>query len=228
MNIDEEKFDHLINNLERTSYLDSIFNFEFGSSAFLSIGKGNVYEWLDSLLPNTRLIIEPQIIGSCIGIQYINGKLNKAVNKNSIEITEKVHSLIAIPKTIPIKERIEIKGVLYEDANKSAEQKESKFRNIHKSSTVRIEPRFCAFQIFHCKINHYQALQELKNLNFEIPETQFTKFISDIEIYLKCWKEGKLFQSYPTRGIVLKINSRKLQKIIEEKNNTRHWSYAIN
>ena len=74
--------------------------------------------------------------------------------------------------------------------------------------------RFCAFQIFHCKINQFQAHQELKNLNFEIPQTQFTKFISDTQINHQCWKEGKLFKTYPTNGIILKINSRKLQKYL--------------
>ena len=88
--------------------------------------------------------------------------------------------------------------------------------------------RFCAFQIFHCNINHFQSLQELKNLNFEIPQTQFTQLISDIEIYLQCWKEGKLFKNYPTSGIVLKINSRKLQKYLGENNLSINWAYSIN
>ena len=88
--------------------------------------------------------------------------------------------------------------------------------------------RFCAFQIFHCNINHFQSLQELRHLQFEIPQTQFTNFVSDIDIYLQCWKEGKLFSSYPTRGLVLKINSRKLQKYLGENNLFMHWAYAIN
>ena len=87
---------------------------------------------------------------------------------------------------------------------------------------------FCAFQIFHCKINQFQALQELKRIDFEIPEIKFTKYISDFEIYLKCWKEGRIFQRYPTSGIVLKINSRKLQKHLGENNLSINWAYTIN
>ena len=67
-----------------------------------------------------------------------------------------------------------------------------------------------------------------KHLNFEIPQTQFTNFISDFEIYLQCWKEGKLFTSYPTNGLVLKINSRKLQKYLGENNLSIPWAYSIN
>ncbi len=223
-----EGSDHLIKNLEKISQENSIFNYQPGRKAFLALGKGNIREWLDKLLPNTRIILEPKIIGLRIGIQYIDGKLKKAINENSKDITESLKSIENIPKSLPFNQRIEIQGVLYEDQNRSTKHFETefmKFRNL-KPQLKRI--RFCAFYIFHCNINHFQSLQELKKLNFEIPETQFTKFISDIDIYLKCWKEGKLFKSYPTSGIVLKINSRKLQKCLGENKLSINWAYAIN
>ena len=212
---------HLVRNLERISPENSIFNYKSGRKAFLSLGQGNIREWLETFLPNTRMILEPKIIGSVIGIQYINGELNKAINKNSQDITEIVRSLKIIPKSLPIKNRIEIQGVLFEYKTTS----NKKFQNF-KSQPKRV--KFCAFQIFHCNINHFQSLQELKHLNFEIPQTQFTNFITDIEIYLQCWREGKLFTSYPTNGLVLKINSRKLQKYLGENNLSIPWAYAIN
>ena len=225
MKSDKVKFDHLINNLEKTSFRNSIFNYQSGQRAFLALGQVTNSEWLKTLLPNTRLIIEPKIIGSSIGIQYINGKLNKAINKRSEDITEEVKHQINVPKNIAIKNRIEVQGVLYDDGVKFDKNIKTEF---NKASIKRKEFSFCAFQIFHCKINQFNALQELKNLNFEIPETQFTNFITDIEIYLQCWKEGKLFQNYPTSGIVLKINSRKLQKYLGENNLSIPWAYAIN
>ena len=225
---DTEKFDHLINNLEKTTSKNSIFNYESGRKAFLSLGQGHIREWLETLLPNTRLILEPKIIGSCIGIQYINGTINKAINKNSIDITQFVNSLKNVPKTIPIKQIIEIQGVLYDDVSTLEENNLTKSIHNKKASIELNEVKFCAFQIFHCEINQFQSLQELKKLNFKIPETQFSKRISEIEIYRETWKEGKLFQGYPTSGIVLKVNSRKLQKCLGENNLVRHWAYAIN
>ena len=219
---------HLIRNLERVSPQKSIFNYKSGRKAFLSLGQGNIHEWLKTLLPNTRIIIEPKIIGLGIGIQYINGKLNKAINKNSHDITDMVRSLKNIPKCIPVKNRIEIRGVIYDDKNTSNKNVETELLQIQNFKPELSGLRFCAFQIFHCNINHFQSLQELKNLNFEIPQTQFTNLISDIEIYIKCWEEGKLFKRYPTNGIVLKINSRKLQKNLGENNLSIHWAYAIN
>ena len=219
---------HLIRNLERISPEKSIFNYKSGRKAFLSLGHGNIREWLETFLPNTRIIIEPKIIGSIIGIQYINGGLNKAINKDSQDITEIVKNIKKIPKSLPIKNRIEIQGVLYDDKNLSTRKSESEFIEIQNFISQSKRLKFCAFQICHCKINHFQSLQELKHLNFEIPQTQFTNFISDIEIYLQCWREGKLFKSYPSNGLVLKINSRKLQKYLGENNISIPWAYAIN
>ena len=228
MNIDTQKFEHLIKNLEKTSFNDSIFNYESGRRAFLSLGKGNIHDWLETLLPNTRIILEPKIIGSSIGIQYINGALTKAINEHSKDITKEIQSLKGITNRIPIKNRIEIHGILYEKNNIANKNKKTKFLYNHKASSQQNKLSFCAFQIFHCKINQFQTLQELKKLNFEIPENHFTNYISDIEIYRHCWREGKLFQGYPTSGIVLKINSKKLQKLLGENNLSIHWAYSIN
>ena len=228
MKRDKKNYEHLINNLVRTSYKESIFNYESGRKAFLSLGKGNVHKWLRALLPNTRLILEPKIIGSSIALQYLNGKINKVINDDSRDITDKVYSISSVPKRIPVKKRIEIRGVLYNNETISDKKTQKTLIEIKNVSPELKEYNFCAFQIFDCKINQFNALQQLKKLNFEIPETYFTNFISDFEIYHHCWKEGKLFESYPTNGIVLKINSTKLQKNLGENNLSINWAYAIN
>ena len=228
MDKNEERFVHLKKNLERISSEDSIFNYESGQRALLSLGQGNVREWLETLLPNTRLILEPKINGSYIGIQYINGKLKKAINKNSEDITEKIKSLSTVPNELVIKDRLEIVGVIYDERNTSKKSKKNEFLGLINTKTKKIDPKFCAFQILHCKINQFQILKELKKLDFKVPQSQFTNYISDIEIYLQCWREGKLFQNYPTSGIVIKVNSRKLQKYFGHNNLSILWAYAIN
>ena len=49
-----------------------------------------------------------------------------------------------------------------------------------------------------------------------------------MKVFRKQWLEGKLFKEYPTDGIVVKINSRKLQ-LIREKSNLDYcyWQIAI-
>ena len=123
-----EVSNHLVRNLERISPDNSIFNYKSGRKAFLSLGQGNIREWLEIFLPNTRIILEPKIIGSIIGIQYINGELNKVINKNSQDITESVRSLKTIPKSLAIKNRLEIQGVLYDNKNLSTRKNETEFK----------------------------------------------------------------------------------------------------
>tara|TARA_B100001029_G_C14691342_1_gene249953 strand:- start:67 stop:294 length:228 start_codon:yes stop_codon:yes gene_type:complete len=73
---------------------------------------------LETILPNTRIILEPKIIGSIIGIQYIYEKSNKAINENNENITERVWFLKNISNRLAIKNRIEIRGVLNDDKKK--------------------------------------------------------------------------------------------------------------
>mgnify|MGYP001201902309 CR=1 FL=1 len=73
---------------------------------------------METILPNTRIILEPKIIGSIIGIQYIYEKSNKAINENNENITERVWFLKNISNRLAIKNRIEIRGVLNDDKKK--------------------------------------------------------------------------------------------------------------
>ena len=228
MKEEKDRLNHLIRNLDRISTQNSIFNYENGRKAFSSLDDGNIREWLDTFLPNTRMILEPKIIGSSIAIQYIDGRLKKAINENSKNITKSVMNLKNIPKSLPIKKRIEIQGVLYHNEMTSENHIKTEIEGILNFKPKYERLRFCAFKIYNCNINHFQSLQQLKLLNFEIPQTQFTNFISDIEIYHQYWKEGKLFKGYPTNGIVLKINSRKLQKYLEKNSKSINFEYTIN
>ena len=229
MNKRNGKFDHLIRNLERISLKNSIFKYEYRENAFSKSRKGSLNIWLESFLPNTRIILEPKIIGTIVAIQYEDGKLNKAINKFGQDITEIIRLYKSIPKKIQLTKKIEIQGVLYYGLDTSKSKQSIDLLSYKKNSTIdHEEVKFCAFHIYHCKINHYQTLIELKKLNFDIPQSQYTNFISDIEIYYRCWKEGKLFESYPNSGIVLKINSRKLQKRLGENNLFINWAFTIN
>ena len=44
-----EVSNHLVRNLERISPENSIFNYKSGSKAFVSLGQGNIREWLDTV-----------------------------------------------------------------------------------------------------------------------------------------------------------------------------------
>ncbi len=226
LNNDKVKFDHLIKNLERIREKDTILNHEFCKNDILSLGKGNLNDWLEQLLPNTRLIIEPKINGIGLAIYYENGELKKIINKHNTDLTKQTEINSVIPNQICITQKIEILGQFYIPKIGLSEDRYENY-NIKNNISFNIEKRFCAFQILNCKLNHFQSIRELEKLNFEIPESESTNDITDVHLFHRYWKEGIIFKRYPTSGIVLKINSKKLQKHLIENNVSINWGYRI-
>ena len=65
-------------------------------------------------------------------------------------------------------------------------------------------------------------------MGFTIPKTVEANRTSQVELYRQAWKSGKLFAEYPTDGIVVKLNSRKLQLIIEKSYEMNpYWQIGI-
>ena len=87
---------------------------------------------------------------------------------------------------------------------------------------------FCAFQILNSTLNQYESKKSLSKLGFTIPQDISCNFTSQVQVFRKHWLEGNLFRKYPTDGIVVKINSRKLQLMREKSNlDYPYWQVAI-
>ena len=87
---------------------------------------------------------------------------------------------------------------------------------------------FCSFQIINTRTNDYESLIYCRELGFTIPEFVEANRTSQVELYRQAWLNGKLFNEYPTDGIVVKINSRKLQLMREKSlGSYPYWQMAI-
>ena len=220
------KFDHLIKNLTRITKENSIINNQKGEKICFSLKKGNLNQWLDTLLPNTRLIIEPKITGIGVALHYENNKLKKVFTKNSIDLTQQTNLIKQIPKEIDIKQEIEIHGQLYiPKINTSNSLKAKDLIKIKDIQKVKIN--YCAFRIVYCELNNFQSIKELQKMNFEVPKIEFTQLKTDVHLFLKYWKAKRIFKDYPTSGLVLKINSKRLQKHLGENNISINWAYTV-
>ena len=181
-------------------------------------------------MPDTRLIIEPKIDGCAIAIQYIDGELVKAIARKGGDVTNKIKDIPDVPSKIKIKGLIQVRGELfnpseYERPSYSQRQAGGYLRSASSTSN---HLSFCAFQIINGRLNQHDSLQYLKKLGFTIPEYKSLNFTSQVEMYRQQWLEKKLFNNYPTDGLVVKINSRKLQ-LIREKSYGSYgfWQMAI-
>ena len=227
--ISDAQFDQLEKNLERINPRANYFIAK-NNLILPSMPKNKKEEFLDGLLNKTRIIIEPKLDGIAIGLQYQGGLLTKAINRDGKDITNKIKNVPNVPSKIKIKGLFQVRGELFVPS----EYKRPSYSRRKASSYLTSEEResnhlsFCCYQIINCKINQYESLNYLKDLNFSIPENHFCNFISGIEIFRKNWVDKKLFSNYPTDGIVIKINSRKLQLLREKSlSQNNEWQYAI-
>ncbi len=192
------------------------------------LAKENYKEFLGNLLTKTRLSIQPKIDGCAIAIRYINGKFNKAITKQGFDVSSKIKQIKNVPNTIPIKRDFQIRGELYATNQVAGISQRITRKYLIGKKGISKSLSFCCFQILNGRLNQYETLNYLKKCGFSTPESYFTNLTSEIQIYKRYWLERKIFSKYPTDGIVIKINSRKLQLMIEKSvSQNKEWQYAI-
>ncbi len=217
-----ENYNHLLANLlpikEKSPYPKS--------TRLLKLQSGNYKKWLyGQLLPNTRLIIEPKINGYQIILIYKNGILQEAFHNKKVLGLDRVQIIKTIPNEIPISKEIAVRGELYKHRLNS---QRTRLETIRITSPNEKSLSFCCYQLINCNLNHNTELQELKNLGFSIPETDFTRFTtSEVDLYLNLWQNGILFNNYPAEGLVIKVNSKRLQKQLGHSNHYVNWAYLL-
>ena len=227
--ISDKQFDQLEKNLMRINPKADYFTNK-KSLPLPSLAKNNLEEFLEGLLPDTRLIIEPKIDGAAIAIQYIDGELVKAISRKGLDLTNKIKKVPDVPSQIAIKGFFQVRGELfnpseYERPSYSHRQASAYMRAADSKSD---HLSFCSFQIINGRLNQHDSLKYLKKLGFTIPEYKSCNFTSQVQLYRQQWADKKLFTEYPTDGIVVKINSRKLQLIREKSYGTyAFWQMAI-
>ena len=227
--ITDKQFDQLEKNLLR---VDPNCDYFANKKALPlpSLPKDNIEEFLEGLLPDTRLIIEPKIDGCAIALQYQNGILEKCITRKGLDVTSKIKAIPDVPSTVKVQGLFQVRGELfnpseYERPTYSQRQAGGYLRSRDSKSD---HLSFCSFQIINGKLNQHDSLKYLKKLGFTIPEYESCNFTSQVQIYRQQWANKKLFNNYPTDGIVVKINSRKLQLMREKSSwGYPYWQIAI-
>ena len=226
--ITDKQFDQLEKNLLR---IDPECDYFTNKKALPlpSLEKDSIEEFIEGLLPDTRLLIEPKIDGCAIAIKYIDGKLDSAITRKGVDVTRKIEQVKDVPKEINIRSSFVVRGELFteQEAPSYSQRIASGYlRSGHDQPNSKIS--FCSFQIINTKTNEYESLIYCRELGFTIPKFVEANRTSQVEVYRQAWLNGKLFNEYPTDGIVIKINSRKLQLIREKSvGQYPYWQMAI-
>ena len=88
--VSDAEFDQLENNLRRIAPESDYFNQKL---VLPSLGKGREDEFLEKLLPDTRLIIAPKIDGCAIALSYENGILKKAISRKGKDVINAIKTV---------------------------------------------------------------------------------------------------------------------------------------
>ena len=157
--ISDKKFDQLENNLMRINPKSDYFTNK-KALPLPSLPKDQISEFLDGLLPDTRLLIQPKIDGCAIAIKYIDGKLEKAISRKGVEdVTNKIKQVKDVPKEINIRSSFVVRGELFtqQEAPSYSQRIASGYL---RSRDYEPNPKitFCAFQIINSKTNEYESL----------------------------------------------------------------------
>ena len=181
--ITDKQFDQLEKNLLR---IDPDCDYFTNKKALPlpSLPKDRIEEFIEGLLPNTRLLIEPKIDGCAVAIKYENGKLEKAISRKGSDITEKIKTIKSIPKEINIRSSFVVRGELF------TEQEAPSYSQRIASGYLRsrdYEPNpkitFCAFQIINSNCNEYESLIYCRELGFTIPKFVEANRTSQVETF---------------------------------------------
>ena len=226
--ITDKKFDKLERNLLRIEPKCDYFTNK-KALPLPSLPKDNLDEFLDGLLLNTRIIVEPKIDGCALAISYKDGKLEKAISRKGIDVSEKIKAIQTIPKRLPFRSSFMVRGELFtKEEEPATSQRIASGYLRSKSYEPNQKITFAAFQIINGNCNQYESLNYLRKLGFTVLESYQANRTSQIETFRQAWRSEKLFSDIPTDGIVIKINSRKLQLLREKSNECYpHWQMAI-
>ena len=110
--INDDQFDKLEANLFRVNPNANYFSRK-SILPLPSLPKDRIEEFIEGLLPDTRLIIEPKIDGCAIALQYIDGELVKAISRKGGDLTNKIKKIPDVPNKIKVQGLTQIRGELY-------------------------------------------------------------------------------------------------------------------
>ena len=68
----------------------------------VKVFKNQIIEFIQELVLRTKLLIEPKIDGYAIALQSKDGKLEKSINSEDRDVTNKIIKIQDIPKQLAI------------------------------------------------------------------------------------------------------------------------------
>jgi len=201
-----------------------------------------------------EFVCELKFDGTSISLTYENGELIRAVTRGDGFRGDDVTANVRTIRTIPLKIKgehqgeLEVRGeivmpfAVFEELNKAKEESgEEPFANPRnaasgslkmQNSSVVAKRKLDAYLFSVLGENlpedgHYELLQRASAWGFKISEhTRKCKNINEIKKYLDYWENERKNLPVGTDGVVIKINSRRLQSELGSTAKSPRWAIA--
>ena len=178
------EFDKLERNLQRVDPKANYFVAK--NKLFLPrLPKNQIDKFLEGLLPQTKLLIETKIGGCGIALQYRDGKLEKSINREGRDVTNKIIKIQDIPKQLAISGLFQVRGELYTPHGTPNFSKRTARGFLRAKEGIRKDLSFCSFQILNTRINQFKTKKYLKKHGYFATHYIYHNFTSQIQILIK-------------------------------------------
>lgn len=207
------------------------------------------------IIPDERIdyVAELKIDGLSMSIIYENGTLLKGVTRGDgikgEDVTHNVKTIRSIPLVIDEKRKVEVRGEIYlpfasfkkinEERMERGEPLFANPRNAAAGSMRTLDPKEVSGRgldsfIYYIFISgnepfetHWENLSLLKRLGFKTnPHTRYCKNIEEVIEFCEEWNEKKEKLDYEIDGVVIKVNSVRLQKLLGATSKFPRWAIA--
>lgn len=175
-------------------------------------------------MPEIPMVVEPKIDGLCVVLRYRQGNFvcgaTRGNGKVGEDVTRNLRRVQGIPRKIPdTRHNFYVSGEVYmtfadfERLNSTRETPFSNPRNAAAGSVRQLDPNVTAKRNLRFFAHGWspqegetlwEAREKLQKLGFEVPEGRLCATGDDVLQHAEFLKKG---QTYPTDGVVLKINA---------------------
>ena len=223
----DDIFDELVNKLHSINPNHKVFGKPFGGDSLLSLDNCRLEEWYRGKRKNTPLVIEPKIDGVALALVYQSGELQRAYTRSGRDVTRYALEVPDIPIKVSRLGQFTVRGELY-----AFNEFSPKSQRVAAAQLRRLEPEchllsFMAFQILNSQNDHIENLKRLDEYGFNVVPYTIVNTYDEVKKRHEGWLDGRFFEFLPTDGIVVKVNSRSIQKQLGQSTRCPHWAVAL-
>lgn len=192
--------------------------------ALLSLDNQPFDYWYATLPVDTTMVVQPKIDGCSVGLRYVHGQLKAAWTRSGRCAMATALLVPSIPRTIKQDGTVEIHGELYGMDFASSQKAAARALNRRPSGDGLL---FCAYRIVGSKGSESCSMEQLRKFGFDVPDTLVCTFPSQVKELHQKWIDGKVFDSWPTDGIVVKVFDHAVQRKLGESKVAPNWALAM-